>query len=171
MAEQEEQRRSGGFRDRYAMWRALRTPAASGFVSQPEPRTIGLYSRGKQVLAGNFVSGGQVVERPGMAIWDVPFADPGVATEAHGFAWLDDLAAVGDSAARKRAQDWLAVWIARFGQGRGPGWSADLTGRRLIRWINHALMLLQGAEAGFSAASAVTAAFGRRRRRLALGRQ
>ena len=84
MAGREEQRRSGGVRDRYAMWRALKAPAAKGFASQPEPRTIGLYARGKQLLAGNFVSGGLVVERPGVAIWDVPFADPatGVDTAA-----------------------------------------------------------------------------------------
>jgi uncharacterized heparinase superfamily protein len=167
MVGQEEQRRSGGFRDRYAMWRALKAPAAKGFASQPEPRTIGLYARGKQLLAGNFVSGGLVVERPGVAIWDVPFADPATAIEVHGFAWLDDLAAVGDSAARKRAQAWTGVWVSRFGLGRGPGWSADLTGRRLIRWINHALMLLQGVDAAQSAAyfkalSAQTAFLARR---------
>jgi uncharacterized heparinase superfamily protein len=167
MTGQDEQRRSGGFRDRYAMWRALKAPAARGFASQPEPRTIGLYARGKQLLAGNFVSGGLVVERPGVAIWDVPFADPATAIEVHGFAWLDDLAAVGDFAARKRAQEWTTAWVARFGLGRGPGWTADLTGRRLIRWINHALMLLQGADAAqsatyFQALSAQTAFLARR---------
>ena len=174
MAELEEHRRSGGFRDRYAMWRVLRAAAATGFSSQPEPRTIGLYSRGKQLLAGNFVSGGVVVERPGAAIWDVPFADPGTGIEAHGFAWLDDLAAVGDTAARKRAQDWTLAWITRFGPGRGPGWTAELTGRRLIRWINHALMLLQGADAAqsalyFKALAAQTAFLARRWQKAAPG--
>ena len=33
-------------------------------------------------------------------------------------------------------------WIDTYGTGRGPGWSPDLTGRRLIRWVNHALFLL-----------------------------
>ena len=138
--------------DRWAMWLALRAPVAGGFVAQPEPRTIGLYARGKQVLAGNFVASGQVVERPGVPIWDVEFPDAAMRAEVHGFAWLDDLAAVGDKAARSRAQGWTFDWIARFGRGRGPGWSADLTGRRLIRWINHALLLLQGADAAQSAA-------------------
>ena len=32
----------------------------------------------------------------------------------------------------------------RDGRGAGPGWTPDLTGRRLIRWINHALLLLNG---------------------------
>ena len=68
------------------------------------------------------------------------------AAEAQGFVWLDDLAAVGDGPARKRAQDWVWDWIARYGAGRGPGWSPDLTGRRLIRWINHALFVLSGRD-------------------------
>ena len=142
----EEHGRSGGLRDRWAMWRAQKAPPALGFASQPEPRTIGLFARGRQLLGGNFVSGGQVVERKDTDIWDVPFADPWMQREVHGFAWLDDLAAVGDMAARRRAQDWTKAWIRRFGRGKGPGWTADLTGRRLIRWINHGLMLLQGAD-------------------------
>lgn len=146
MAEEQQQQRSGGLRDRWAMWRALKALPAYGFSSQPEPRTIGLFARGRQLLAGNFVSAGIVLERPDTEIWDVPFADPAMLSEVHGFAWLDDLAAVGDSAARKRAQLWTQSWIRRYGLGKGPGWTADLTGRRLIRWINHALMLLQGAE-------------------------
>ena len=32
------------------------------------------------------------------------------------------------------------------GRGAGPGWTPDLTGRRLIRWINHAILLLNGQE-------------------------
>jgi Uncharacterized protein conserved in bacteria len=69
-----------------------------------------------------------------------------------GFAWLDDLAAVGDGAARQVAQRWLWDWIGLYGKGRGPGWTPDLTGRRLIRWINHALFCLRGQESDQSRA-------------------
>ena len=65
-----------------------------------------------------------------------------------GFAWLDDLAAVGDAAARDRAQDWVWSWIALYGGGTGPGWTPDLTGRRLIRWISHAIFLLRAQGSG-----------------------
>ena len=49
-------------------------------------------------------------------------------------------------AARERAQDWVFGWIGRYGRGSGPGWTPDLTGRRLIRWINHAILLLNGRD-------------------------
>jgi uncharacterized heparinase superfamily protein len=119
---------------------------ATGFVSQPEPRTIGSFARGRQLIAGNFLFAGYLVEAPGTAIWDLPMPAPAFEAELHGFTWLDDLAAVGDHAARTRAQGWTMEWIARHGSGRGPGWSPDLTGRRMIRWINHALFLLAGQD-------------------------
>ncbi|MFN3936073.1 MAG: heparinase II/III family protein [Gemmobacter sp.] len=120
--------------------------APTGFVSQPEPRSIGMVSRGRQLLSGNVLLAGHLVELRGRPLWDVPSPDAGFAEAAHGFAWLDDLAAVADAEARMLAQDWVFGWIERFGRGRGPGWTPDLAGRRLIRWINHSIMLLMGRE-------------------------
>jgi len=59
---------------------------------------------------------------------------------------MDDLAAVGDTFSRASMQSWLWEWIDQFGRGSGAGWTPDLTGRRLIRWINHALFVLRGQE-------------------------
>ncbi|MGV6848665.1 MAG: heparinase II/III family protein [Marinibacterium sp.] len=129
-----------------------RQRAASGFVAQPEPRTIGSFARGRQLLAGNVLLAGHLVEAGDGNLWDIAAPDPGFDAARHGFGWLDDLAAVGDMAARARAQDWVWGWIDGFGPGQGPGWSPDLTGRRLIRWINHAIFLLRGQESGPSRA-------------------
>jgi uncharacterized heparinase superfamily protein len=156
------------WQNRLAAWRAQRSPAATGFVSQPEPRSIGLYARGKQLTAGNFLFAGTLIEAPGTSLWDAPTTAPEFWAEAHGFAWLDDLAAVGDATARTRAQDWVWGWIARFGTGKGPGWTPDLTGRRLIRWINHAIFLMNARKDGdssdayFKALSAQTMFLSRR---------
>ncbi|WP_380058620.1 heparinase II/III family protein [Falsihalocynthiibacter sp. SS001] len=117
---------------------------ATGFVSQPEPRTIGAFARGRQLIAGNFLFAGFLVEAPSTSIWNLPMPDQSFEQELHGFKWLDDLAAVGDLEARKRAQEWTTDWIERYGNGRGSGWTPDRTGRRLIRWINHALFFLNG---------------------------
>ena len=133
-------------RDRWHVWRAGFAPPAQGFVSQPEPRSIGMVARGRQLVAGNYLLGGALVVAPGLALWDVSPPDAAFVDTAHGFAWLDDLAAAGDRPARDLAQVWVFAWIERFGRGKGPGWTPDLTGRRLIRWINHALFLLSGRE-------------------------
>jgi uncharacterized heparinase superfamily protein len=133
-----------GLGNRVAIWRAGFVPTATGFVSQPEPRSMGLFARGRQLAAGNVMFAGHLVEAPATLLWDIPTPDPAFGVEAQGFAWLDDLAAVGDRAAQRIAQDWTWGWIARYGTGAGPGWTPDLTGRRLIRWINHAILLLTG---------------------------
>ena len=130
--------------NRLAARRAALSPGATAFVSHPEPRTIGSFARGRQLCAGNFRFNGTLIRRPDASLWDLSAADPAFAAELHGFGWLDDLAAAGDAAARARAQAWLWEWIARYGNGHGPGWTPDLAGRRLIRWINHAIFLLAG---------------------------
>ncbi len=137
--------------NRWCAWRATRAAPATGFVSQPEPRTIGAFARGKQLVAGNYLFAGHLVNAPDDSPWAVTPPSPEFSAELQGFVWLDDLAALGDFQARKRAQDWLLEWIERFGAGKGPGWTPDLTGRRLIRWINHALFLMAGMSSEDSA--------------------
>jgi|GEM_PF-42474 len=133
------------FTDRLLLRWLLRRVQVSALVSDPEPRMVGLYARGKQMMAGNFLVAGELIETSG----GVPFsAKSAAATDAlHGFGWLDHLAAVGDRDARALAQAGLQDWIARFGQGAGPGWAPGLAGARVIRWIAHAVFLMQGMDA------------------------
>ena len=142
--------RKARFLNRWHAHRATKAPAATAFVSAPEPRTIGSFARGRQLVAGNYLFAGSLIEAKGTLIWDVTAPDSAYRNAIHGFAWLDDLVAVGDAATRDLGQDWLWAWIERFGRGSGPGWTPDLTGRRLIRWINHALFLLRGQESAQS---------------------
>ena len=162
------------FQNRLAARRSVFGRPATAFVSQPEPRTIGSYARGRQLVAGNFLFAGHLLQQPEADMWELSPPDRAFAEALHGFGWLDDLAAAGDGPARARAQAWLWGWIARYGRGRGPGWTPDLTGRRLIRWISHALFLLSGQDSDASHAfyrsvAAQTAFLGRRWRASAPG--
>jgi len=138
--------------NRLAARRAAMGRPATAFVSQPEPRTIGSHARGRQLAAGNFLFAGHLLQQPDADMWDLVPPEPAFAEALHGFGWLDDLAAAADATARARAQTWLWRWIALYGRGRGPGWTPELTGRRLIRWINHALFLLSGRDSDDSRA-------------------
>ncbi|MEX0371393.1 MAG: heparinase II/III family protein [Tateyamaria sp.] len=139
--------RKARFLNRWHARRATRAKAATAFVSSPEPRTIGSFAKGRQLVAGNYLFAGALIEARGTRIWDVDAPDAAYLNEIHGFAWLDDLAAVGDASTRTLAQTWVWGWIDRYGRGSGPGWTPDLTGRRLIRWINHALFVMRGNDA------------------------
>lgn len=130
--------------NRWAAWRAGFSGSAKGFTWKPEPKSIGLDPRGRQLLAGNFMFGGVLVEAPDTLPWDIDPPNDAFLHELHGFGWMDHLAAITDGSGQKRAQAWLADWLTRFGKGRGPGWEPDLAGRRQIRWISHAFFLLSG---------------------------
>ncbi|WP_340424954.1 heparinase II/III family protein [Yoonia sp. GPGPB17] len=132
------------FMNRMHARRAARAALATEFVSPPEPRTIGVVERGQQLIAGKFLFSGLFVEGKDYTIWDIAAAYPEVVDEAQGCAWLDDLAAVGDEKARALAQNWIFGWIDTYGHGRSDGWTPGITGRRLIRWINHGPFLLRG---------------------------
>lgn len=124
--------------------RSARARPATGFVSQPEPRTIGSFNKGRQLISGNILLAGTLIEAPDTMLWDISPPNGEFQDVMQGFGWFDDLAAVGDPKARTLAQIWVDEWIVRYGKGRGPGWTPDLTGRRLIRWIHHALFILHG---------------------------
>ncbi|WP_045997405.1 heparinase II/III family protein [Loktanella sp. S4079] len=126
--------------------RAALGDAIPTFVTAPEPRTIGIVGRGRQLITGNFLFAGLFVEGPNLSIWDIARNHPEVIGEIHGCAWTDDLVAVGDEKARTRAQTWVYDWIEQFGDGRSAGWDAGVVGRRVIRWINHGPFILRGQD-------------------------
>lgn len=132
--------------NRIQAWRSALGGRVTAITSQPQPRAIGTVAQARQLQSGNFLFGGELVEAPATAIWDIEQPSDAFTFALHGFEWLDDLAAAGDAPARTLAQDWLWQWIERYGAARGPGWYPDLAGRRLIRWISHAPFLLKGQE-------------------------
>lgn len=147
-----------------ARWLArVRAPVA--ITSQPEPRSLGLFARGQQMLAGNFLVAGELLTAQDTVPFDAN--TPEAVDDLQGFEWLDHLAAVGDHSARALAQAGLRDWARRFGRGRGPGWAPGIAGRRLIRLLSHAVLLMQSMDgreqAGFLRLLAHHAAFLRKR--------
>ncbi len=119
--------------------------APKAFISHPEPKTIGSFARGQQLVAGNFQFSGNVIEAPGRPIWAIS-QEPHIIEEIQGCAWIDDLAATGTAAGQRTLQGWIAEWIRLYGGGSGPGWRPDLTGQRLTHWISHAITIMRGQD-------------------------
>ena len=137
----------GGWLNRWHARRAAKTRPPTGFLSQPEPRTIGRFAKGQQLVAGQMLLAGHLVALDEASVWDVAAPSPRFTEALQGFGWMDDLAALGDRAARDTAQDWTFEWIERYRDGSGPGWTPALTGQRVIRWINNAVLLRAGQPA------------------------
>ena len=66
---------------------AARGRVATSFVAQPEPRTIGSFARGRQLIDGRFLFGGHLVESVGERMWDISAPDNDFNDDRHGFAW------------------------------------------------------------------------------------
>ncbi len=106
--------------DRWAVWRAgLTGPRVRGFIWQPEPSFAGSEARGRQLMAGNLVLGGHLVELGGRLPWEVPPPNEGFLEALHGFDWLDDLASVPGARAARRRRIGCRAGSWRFGRGRG----------------------------------------------------
>ncbi len=134
--------RSEGAFTRSRIRRAAKGKKPNGFVDQPEPRSIGSFARGRQLLAGNVQFTGHLLELKGTSPWAAELPTQTFANDLHGFLWLDDLAAVGSPQSRAMAQEWVMDWIALFRRGNGPGWEISTAARRLIRWIHHGIFLI-----------------------------
>ncbi|WP_043699936.1 heparinase II/III family protein [Yoonia vestfoldensis] len=159
--------RLAAFFERHHAKRAGRAAVTTTFALPPEPRRIGLIGKGRQLTAGEFLFSGLRITAPELSIWDIAPKRPDVMADIHRCDWLDDLAALGDDAARAKAQVWVFAWIARFGAGTGPGWQVGITARRLRNWIDHSDFLLRKkdktAQAAFMQSLAQQALFlGRR---------
>lgn len=138
------------FMHRYHARKAAQADVSTRFVAQQEPKTIGHFARGRQLIKGNFAFSGTQRRASGASIWTFAEDHPRLTAELHGFAWLDDLAAVGDLRARETAQAWVLDWIARYGDGSSDGWTPACTGRRIIRLIHHGGFLMRGQSAEIS---------------------
>ena len=109
------------FQNRLYARLSQRRKAARGFAGQPEPRTVGSFARGRQLVAGNLLFAGFLVEAQDTDLWDVAAPNAAFDDERHGFAWLDDLAAVGDARARERPSAGSGGGSRPMARGRGRG--------------------------------------------------
>ena len=128
------------FRNSIAILRSKISFPTKSFVYLPDPFTIGSHKRGEQLKNGYFLFAGHLIESPNTSIWDISFPSAEFENELHGFGWLDDLVADGSNQARNLARQWLWEWVDRYGSSNG--WLPHLTGRRIIRLINHSQMIL-----------------------------
>ncbi len=135
-----------------AMWNRFRARRAfarkvpTAFHHYTEPRSIGSFEQGELLKNRRFFFAGEQVAAPTRSIWSLPSPSPEFTANLHGFNWLDDLAAVGDPVACELAQSWILDWIRRYGSGTGPGWTAALTGRRILRICAHARFVMHALD-------------------------
>jgi uncharacterized heparinase superfamily protein len=125
---------------------ALATPSADRLLLVPQDLRTADPSFWREIQHGQFGLAGSLAFLNRRSPFDVVPPTQSWERELHGFGWLRNLAAAGDGAAHRLAQRLAAEWADRFGAGTGVGAEPTVAARRLISWISHAALLLDGTD-------------------------
>ena len=103
-----------------------------------------------EIYFGRFPLSGTFVETGGRSPFQLDVEDPGWNRSLHGFRWLRHMRAAATDLAAANARALVSDWIAMHG-GRieGVAWEPEVTARRIIAWLQHSSVVLQGAEFTF----------------------
>ncbi|HKZ96804.1 MAG TPA: heparinase II/III family protein [Hyphomicrobiaceae bacterium] len=100
-----------------------------------------------EVQLGQFGLAGTVAVLDGRSPFDLPPPNQAWARALHGFGWLRHMDAAAREDARATARRIAVEWAMRHRGGSGIAWEPAVAGRRLVSWISHAGLLLEGADA------------------------
>ncbi len=103
-----------------------------------------------EIYYGRYPFSGHLVETSGQSPFQVTAPSRGWQKSLHGFRWLRHMRAAGTELAAANARALVSDWIALYGgQIAGPAWEAGTTAKRVIAWLQHSSVVLQGSEFPF----------------------
>lgn len=103
-----------------------------------------------EIYSGRFPLSGHLVETGGRSPFELEIANPQWLKSLHGFRWLRHMRAAGTELAAANARALVSDWIALHGDRiSGVAWDPAITARRIIAWLQHSSVVLQGAELNF----------------------
>ena len=104
----------------------------------------------EEILSDRFHLAGVSVDTGGKSPFLLDAPSRAFAERLHSFAWLRHIRAYKSEAACSHARMIVANWISLHGSRlRGIAWEPGVVAERVIAWLSHSPIILQGAEAGF----------------------
>ncbi|WP_173934060.1 heparinase II/III family protein [Chelativorans sp. Marseille-P2723] len=101
----------------------------------------------REIYNGRFLLGGHLVETGGESPFLLDIDHAFWLEELHGFRWLRHLHAAQTELAAANARALVSDWITLHGRRiSGLAWHPAVTARRLIAWLQHSAIVLQGAD-------------------------
>lgn len=100
-----------------------------------------------EVKLGQFGLAGVNADVGEYSPFDIRPPSPAWERALHGFSWLRHLDALDRPEARDIARDLASDWAARNFPGASVAYAPSVMARRLISWLSHANLLLDGADA------------------------
>lgn len=103
-----------------------------------------------EIYYGRYPLSGRLVETGGQSPFQIEVAHRGWQHSLHGFRWLRHMRAAGTELASANARALVSDWISVHGNHiHGTAWEPGVTAKRIIAWLQHSSIVLQGAEFPF----------------------
>lgn len=133
-----------GYRWRFAGRTPERILIAPPDLRLPDPQIA------SEIYHGRYPFAGQMVETGGSSPFQITGGSAAWVNSLHDFRWLRHMREAGTDLAAANARALVADWIGAYG-GRiaEPAWDPAITARRIISWLQHSTIVLQGAEFPF----------------------
>ena len=95
-------------------------------------------------MAGRYLLASHLVDTHGVSPFSVE-ADEAWSDELRNFAWLRHFSDARQDNERRFARTLTLDWIGREGKFERRGWALALTARRVLNWLRHFKLLVDGA--------------------------
>ncbi len=115
----------------------------------PQDLRTGDPSFASEIYSGHLGLAGEVALLGTDSPFTVPPPSDGWERELHGFGWLRHLRAAHDEISREHARTLVRDWISLHRDPSGLAWEPEITARRIISWLSHAAIFVEGADETF----------------------
>ncbi len=102
------------------------------------------------IYSGYFAFAGKIVSTGGTSPFSAPSPSHAWTEALMGFGWLRDIRAADTALARANARTMVGDWISNCGSPNGgTTWDTLVVSRRLIAWLSHSPLILDGSDRAF----------------------
>lgn len=104
----------------------------------------------EEILNGRFLLAGRALVTDGVSPFLLELPTRNFAVRLHSFGWLRHIRAIRTDAACHLARAIIVDWLNLHGKRPGGvAWEPNVVASRIIAWLSHSPVVLQGAEATF----------------------
>ncbi len=126
-------------------WRGLADDAFAGELSEFRPADREAV---RDMMAGRYLLASKLIETHGLSPFSLDVDHLDWWLNLHGFSWLRHFRDVRDSGERHFARMLVLDWISHEAQFQHDTWAPALTAQRVLNWLRHLPLLLDGATPG-----------------------
>ena len=130
-------------------WRYLGSTPERVLIAPPDLR-LADSQIADEIYHGRFPLAGHLVDMGGDSPFQLEVADLAWLNSLHSFRWLRHMRQAGTELASSNARALVSDWLAVHGRNiAGIAWEPAIVARRVIAWLQHSTVVLQGADLTF----------------------